>query len=264
MRRDKLVFHIRKVANPCYETDEETKVGETCNTHEVPEIPSDDEPNEATSGEFFRQRQPKAEWLNRGLKMIEDSKSVLDVAQNVIEMSKKLFKKLMNYRVFKGRQMEFIVAAVVYHGAKCVRAPRSLKEITTLSRTPKREVGKCVNLLNRILSFQCVEVGDNAILQMCNKLNLRSFERSMALEVFKNINKMDLLGGRNPYTVSAVCILLVAKGLIPSLRYETVAEVANITVSTLKITMKELWPLRGKILPDFFLDNESYDWESLH
>ena len=83
---------------------------------------------------------------------------------------------------------------------------------------------------------------------MCNQLDLKQKLRLAAFEVFKNISRQGLLGGKNPYTIAGASLMLPAAILDPQLSYEQVAGVVNVTVGTIKSAVSELLPFKAKLL----------------
>lgn len=96
--------------------------------------------------------------LTKGFSIIKDFCETLHLPSKVQDKSKSIFKDIEKNRKLKGRNMESVVAAVLYVAAKCCDCQRSLKgnlvckrtiDIAMNTNTHKKDVTRCLKLVRK-------------------------------------------------------------------------------------------------------------------
>ncbi len=82
--------------------------------------------------------------------------------------------------------------------------------------------------------------------------------RGASIEVYRNISKADIFGGKNPLTVVAASILLPARALKPELTAENLADETKMAANTIKASFKVLWNERARLLPKSLVNHPVY------
>ena len=198
--------------------------------------------------------------LSKGFTVINEFSTILRLPSDVINTSRELFGRIVKKKKLKGRNLESVVAAVLYVSAKQMNNPRNLKEIIAKTSTVKKEVGRCVKLIRQFSNIggSIIESNESILDQLCNKLDVEQKLKLAALEILKNIMRKELFGGKSPYTIASVVIHLATLALDPNMSSEKIVEKANITVGTLRGAVKDIWYLRKDLLPKTLLDNPVY------
>ena len=198
--------------------------------------------------------------LSKGSTVINEFSTILRLPSDVINTSRELFGRIVKKKKLKGRNLESVVAAVLYVSAKQMNNPRNLKEIIAKTSTVKKEVGRCVKLIRQFSNIggSIIESNESILDQLCNKLDVEQKLKLAALEILKNIMRKELFGGKSPYTIASVVIYLATLALDPNMSSEKIVEKANITVGTLRGAVKDIWYLRKDLLPKTLLDNPVY------
>jgi len=198
--------------------------------------------------------------LSKGFTVINEFSTILRLPSDVINTSRELFGRIVKKKKLKGRNLESVVAAVLYVSAKQMNNPRNLKEIIAKTSTVKKEVGRCVRLVKQFSNIggSIIESNESILDQLCNKLDVEQKLKLAALEILKNIMRKELFGGKSPYTIASVVIYLATLALDPNMSSEKIVEKANITVGTLRGAVKDIWYLRKDLLPKTLLDNPVY------
>ena len=194
--------------------------------------------------------------LMKGSQVINEFSGILKLPSEIINASRELFRKIVKKKKLKGRNLESVVAAVLYVSAKQMNNPRNLKEIIMKTQTVKKEVGRCVRLVKQFSSnaVPAPESNETILEQMCNRLDVEQKVRLCSLEVLKNITRKELFGGKSPYTIASVALYLASLVLNPKITQDEIVEKANLTVATLKSSYKEILHLRRELLPKDLAD----------
>lgn len=201
--------------------------------------------------------------LGKGFTVINEFSGILKLPSDIVNASRELFGRIVKKKKLKGRNLESVVAAVLYVSAKQMNNPRNLKEIILKTSTVKKEVGRCVRLVKQFSTSGGSTLESNEIIleHLCNKLDVEQKLKLASLEISKNIMRKELFGGKSPYTIASVALYLAALALDPNLSQEKIVEKASITVGTLKVAIKDIWHLRKDLLPKSLIDNPVYAGE---
>jgi len=186
--------------------------------------------------------------LMRGFNVIKDFADQLHLPSEIVEKSKGLFKNIEKKKKLKGRNLDSVIAAVLYVSAKQCSNPKNLKDVITKTGTKKKDVVRCIGLVRQFSNTGGENI-EQMVQNLCNKLNVGNKVRNSSIEVVRNIDQFEYLGGKNPYTKASVAICLVAKALAPDITPETVADQAKLSASTIKSSLKEIMTWRYKLLP---------------
>ena len=128
---------------------------------------------------------------------------------------KELLIKVENEKKLKGRSLDYIIASVIYVACRNGGIPRPLAEIAKSLDLDKKAVSKCFNSIKNII----IDNTDNQISQnvaglvgsYCKKMDLPVNVKDVAVEISDLICKKEVIAGRNPSTIAAVCILIASK-----------------------------------------------------
>eukprot|EP00831_Metopus_contortus_P035519 TRINITY_DN2827_c0_g1_i10.p1 TRINITY_DN2827_c0_g1~~TRINITY_DN2827_c0_g1_i10.p1 ORF type:complete len:220 (-),score=61.07 TRINITY_DN2827_c0_g1_i10:164-823(-) len=195
---------------------------------------------------FFFFKQKTAYEMQRGL--VGSEMCIRDRYQRRVHGKKK---KL------KGRNMEAVVAAILYVAAKQCSNPRNMRDIFSSTGTKKKDVIRCVNLVRKFTQ-ETNDSTEDVVLHMCNKLNLESSFLHQAQEIARKMDELALLGGRNPYTKGSVAIFLVSKVYQDNPSQDDIAAVAKITAATIRNSIKDVGPYVQELLPESLAGHPIY------
>jgi len=227
--------------------------------------------------------------LNRTMSKVQDVKSekqlvavfkeIQSMAERiglpkvVADTAKQLYKKAEDKRAegeksLRGKKQEPIIASCIFIACKQQKVPRTFKEICNLTKVPKREIGRCYNLLKKILYTQEPKVNsddiniseivtadtgfariDSFIERFGTQLGLPANIRKSARIVALNANKASTLGGKSHITLVAAALYFATHLLKEPKSSKDVADVCGCTESTMKSAYKQLYESRDKLTP---------------
>jgi len=192
----------------------------------------------------------------------------------VADTAKQLYKKAEEKRAegersLKSKKQEYIIATCIFIACKQCRVPRTFKEICNLTKVPKKEIGRCYNLLKKILYVQgpektkiddisideivTVESGNDKIesfigrfgTQLALPPNIQKYAKTIAI----NAANDGTLGGKSTTTLVAAALYFATHMQSDQRSSKEVAEVCGCTESTMKTAYKQLYKHRDKITP---------------
>ncbi len=221
--------------------------------------------------------------LNRTMNKVQDVKSEkqivavfneiqsmaerIGLSRVVADTAKQLFKKAEDKRQkgvksLRGKKQDPIIAACIYIACKQQKVARTLHEISSLTKVPKKEIGRCYKLLKGILytpeensdDININEIADSGdskinsyIERFGSQLGLPAHLRKNARTVAINANKAGTLGGKSPITLVAACLYFATHMLKDPKSSKDVAEVCGCTESTMKSAYRQLYDNREEI-----------------
>ena len=174
---------------------------------------------------------------------------------------KELLIKVENEKKLKGRSLDYIIASVIYVACRNGGIPRPLAEIAKSLDLDKKAVSKCFNSIKNII----IDNTDNQISQnvaglvgsYCKKMDLPVNVKDVAVEISDLICKKEVIAGRNPSTIAAVCILIASKLTeYRRLNKKDIAEKTTTTENTISNAYQELLKYKEQIIPDNLKDKK--------
>jgi len=196
--------------------------------------------------------------LYRGSQLLINFGELLHLPSIVIDHCKNTLRKVIKDKKLKGRNLEALVVTILYVTAKAKGNPRNLKDVISKTQVVKKEMLRCIKLVNRFTSKDKCDVDDGIVEHICNRINLNNNIRAKAKQVLKNVLSKGILTGKNPYTVAGVAVLLVSKSLNPKVKESEIANTISLSESTVKNALKDIWSSRFDILPRELASNPVY------
>lgn len=186
--------------------------------------------------------------LMRGCRLVTSFGELLNLPAIVLTSSKDVLKKIIRKKKLKGRNLEALTVAILYTCAKVNSNPRNLNDVAERTGMHKKEILRCIKTVNKFCKVGSTALDSTMVEHICNRMCLNNYIMMDAIEVMKNINKLGLLSGRNPYTVAGAAIFTAATNLQPSLEIRDIAEAIQMSEATLRYTIKDLQPHLHKLL----------------
>ena len=196
--------------------------------------------------------------LQKIFKRADELSQKMKLDKVINEKIKDLLIKVEEEKKLKGRSLDYIIASVIYVACRIGGIPRRLAEIAKSLDLDKKAVNKCFNSIKNII----IDNTDNQISQnvaglvgsYCNKMELPQNVKDAAVDISNLICKSEVIAGRNPSTIAAVCILIASKLTEVNLNKKDIAEKTTTTENTISNAYQELLKYREHIIPDNLKD----------
>ena len=199
--------------------------------------------------------------LQKIFKRADELSQKMNLDQLITVKMKELLIKVEKEKKLKGRSLDYIIASVIYVACRNGGIPRPLAEIAKSLDLDKKAVSKCFNSIKNII----IDNTDNQISQnvaglvgsYCNKMDLPVNVKDVAVEISDLICKKEVIAGRNPSTIAAVCILIASKLTeYRRLNKKDIAEKTTTTENTISNAYQELLKYKEHIIPENLKDKK--------
>lgn len=184
--------------------------------------------------------------LIQALRDLDRLSSNLGIPLDVRERAAVIYRNALKARMIRGRSIEAIVAASIYAACRVDNVPRSLDEISSVSRYSKKEIGRNFRIMNGHLRLDILpSKPENYINGICSKLKLPAGTRDASLRILKQAESLGLICGRSPNGIAAAAIYLASELTGEHHTQNDFAVAAGITEVTLRTRLNEFSLMPG-------------------
>jgi len=190
---------------------------------------------------------------------IEQKCKKAKILQPIIDNALNLYKKISEskhkdgknkgkYLIVRGVNRIALMGASVFYGAKMQKQPRSPKEIANIFdiklKYMNRGRKKFLTLIDNNILVNMLENNESCdfVERYCNKLSLDKKCTMKAIEIIKNINRLQIASNHEPPSVAAASILLMADFFKLSISKKDLHEHFKISEVTIAKTYKRVHP----------------------
>jgi transcription initiation factor TFIIB len=166
--------------------------------------------------------------LTRGFQTIEELCNTLNLNDTVSECAKEIFKEIEEKKKLRGRAHDAVIAAIVFIACKRKKNPRSLKEISAISNTKRKEVTKCFSLIKKLMPApSSTNSAVDYASRFAVKLRFPEQLRRACKDVAERAIALGIVTGRNPMTVASASVYIV--GALTADYSRTFREISDIS-----------------------------------
>ncbi len=167
--------------------------------------------------------------------------SLLNIPPDVEEEAARIYRLAVTKGLVRGRSMESVVVGAIYIAARLFNLPRSLNEVTELTNTNKRDVGKTYRFIARELSIKMLPSGPiDYIPKFASKLNFSAETQTKAIEILKKAEAEELTSGRGPTGLAAAALYVASLISGEKRTQREIADVVSVTEVTIRNRYKEI------------------------
>ncbi|MFC7204072.1 transcription initiation factor IIB family protein [Haloferax namakaokahaiae] len=194
-----------------------------------------------TWNERFRTRDSKERNLKQALGEIDRMASALGLPDNVRETASVIYRRALDDDLLPGRSIEGVATSALYASARMAGTPRSLDEITNVSRVEKDEIARTYRYVVRELKLE-IKPADPVqyVPRFASELDLSEESERRARQLLENAKKQSIHSGKSPVGLAAAAVY--AAGLLTNekVTQNEVSDVANISEVTIRNRYHEL------------------------
>lgn len=188
--------------------------------------------------------------LTTGFKEIAVISERLNLPQCVRQQAEVLYKKVYDTRALRGRSQDAVIAACVYIACRRETAARTFKEICAVSKSSKRDIGRCFKQILQSLEENVEIISTNDFMsRFCTHLNLNNDVQKVAMHMAKAAEREGIVSGRTPITIAAAAIYMASHACGFRKNIKDIADIAGVADSTIRqlykimlIDAKRLYP----------------------
>ncbi|MFT4944118.1 MAG: transcription initiation factor TFIIB [Halovenus sp.] len=194
-----------------------------------------------TWNERFRTRDSKERNLKQALGEIDRMASALGLPENVRETASVIYRRALEENLLPGRSIEGVSTAAVYASARQAGVPRSLDEITEVSRVEKSEIARTYRYVVRELGLEVKPADpESYVPRFASSLELSEESERRARELLQNAKEEGVHSGKSPVGLAAAAVYAAALLTNEKTTQAAVSEVADISEVTIRNRYHEL------------------------
>jgi transcription initiation factor TFIIB len=194
-----------------------------------------------TWNERFRTRDSKERNLKQALGEIDRMASALGLPKNVRETASVIYRRALSEDLLPGRSIEGVSTASLYAAARQANTPRSLDEVTNVSRVEKDEIARTYRYVVRELSLE-IEPADPVqyVPRFASELELSDEGERRARELLNAAKQKGIHSGKSPVGLAAAAVYAASLLANEKVTQKEVSNVANISEVTIRNRYHEL------------------------
>ncbi|WP_435347541.1 transcription initiation factor IIB [Haloarchaeobius sp. HRN-SO-5] len=194
-----------------------------------------------TWDERFRTRNSRERNLKQALGEIDRMASALGLPEDVRETASVIYRRALNDDLLPGRSIEGVATASLYAAARLADVPRSLDEVSAVSRVDDMEFKRTYRYLVRELELE-VQPADpeHYVARFASELGLSDEGELRARELLRSAKEAGIHSGKSPVGLAAAAVYAAALLTNERLTQSEVSEVANVSEVTIRNRYKEL------------------------
>ena len=194
-----------------------------------------------TWNERFRTRDSKERNLKQALGEIDRMASALGLPENVRETASVIYRRALDEDLLPGRSIEGVSTAALYAAARQAGTPRSLDEISAVSRVEKDEIARTYRYVVRELSLEIQPADPGSYVpRFASDLDLSDETERRARGLLETAKGTTVLSGKSPVGLAAAAVYAASLLTNEKVTQSEVSEVANISEVTIRNRYKEL------------------------
>ncbi len=191
--------------------------------------------------ERFRTRDSKERNLKQALGEIDRMASALGLPTNVRETASVIYRRALNDGLLPGRSIEGVATSCVYAAARMAGVPRSLDEISDVSRVEKSEIARTYRYVSRELSLEVKPADpEQYVPRFTSSLGLSEETERRARQLLKNAKEQGVHSGKSPVGLAAAAVYAAALLTNEKTTQAAVSQVADISEVTIRNRYHEL------------------------
>ena len=166
--------------------------------------------------------------------------SALGVPRSVREVASVIYRRALNEDLIRGRSIEGVSTATLYAACRKEGIPRSLEEVTAVSRVERKEIGRTYRYISQALGLEMEPVDPTKYVpRFCSDLDLSEEVQTMANEIIETSAEEGLLSGKSPTGFAAAAIYAASLLCNQKKTQREVADVAQVTEVTIRNRYQE-------------------------
>jgi transcription initiation factor TFIIB len=191
--------------------------------------------------ERFRTRDARERNLKQALGEIDRMASALGLPDNVRETASVIYRRALDEDLLPGRSIEGVSTACVYAAARQAGVPRSLDEISDVSRVEKSEVARTYRYVVRELSLEIKPADpEQYVPRFASELDLSEESEHRARGLLQNAKEKGVHSGKSPVGLAAAAVYAASLLTNEKTTQAAVSEVADISEVTIRNRYHEL------------------------
>jgi transcription initiation factor TFIIB len=199
-----------------------------------------------TWDERFRSKDSQERNLKQALGEVDRMASALGLPEAVRETASVIYRRALDADLLRGRSIEGIASASLYAGARQMGTPRSLREITSVSRVEKLRIQRTYRYIAQELGLG-VELADphSYITRFVSDLDVTHEVEQIGHELLDAGKAQNVHSGKSPVGLAAAAVYAASRLANQRVTQEEVAEATDVSMVTIRNRYQELLTAYG-------------------
>ncbi|WP_049917014.1 transcription initiation factor IIB [Halogeometricum pallidum] len=194
-----------------------------------------------TWDERFRSKDAQERNLKHALGEVDRMASALGLPEAVRETASVVYRQALDADLLRGRSIEGVASASLYAGARQMGTPRSLSEVTTVSRVEKLRIQRAYSYIAQELGLG-VELADphTYVTRFVSDLDVTHEVEQIGHELLDAGNAQNVHSGKSPVGLAAAAVYAASRLANQRVTQETVAATTDVSMVTIRNRYQEL------------------------
>jgi transcription initiation factor TFIIB len=172
--------------------------------------------------------------LQFALSEIDRMGSAMGVPRNIRTVASVIYRRALNEDLIRGRSIEGVSTAALYAACRREGIPRSLEEVSEVSRVKRKEIGRTYSYLSDELGLEIRPTNPKKFVpRYCAELELSNDVEIKAKEIIEK-TAAELLSGKAPTGFAAAAVYTASLLCDERRTQREVAEIAQVTEVTIR------------------------------
>ena len=178
--------------------------------------------------------------LQQALGEIDRMASATGVPKSVREVACVIYRQALDQDLIRGRSIEGMTTAALMAGCRQEGIPRSLDDLTEVSRVERREIGRSYRYISEELSLSLKPVDPGQYIpRFASELDLEDATQRKAIQIVKQTTEEGLHAGKSPTGFAAAAVYLASLLCADQRTQREIADTADVTTVTIRNRYKE-------------------------
>lgn len=178
---------------------------------------------------------------------LERIRDKIGVSDTVMEKSAYLYRKIVERRLTRGRNITTFVAASLYTACRITETPRTVKDIQKASGVSRRDLTKYYRLMLKEFDLQIPMLDPTqCVVRIANNVGISEKTKRFAIDLLYKAKQHGVLEGKDPTSTAATAIYIACKKMKETFSQRKIAMAANVTEITIRNRTKGLLMIMEK------------------
>jgi transcription initiation factor TFIIB len=165
----------------------------------------------------------------------------LSAPLSVREQAAAIYRKVLSMGLVRGRSIRVMVAASLYAALRTSNLPRSLNEVSRISRIEKKDLARCYRLIVRELGISIPRPSALAFIsKIAEKVGVSNKTVEAAVQVLHEAEMKHASAGKDPRGLAAAALYIASRMVGEEITQYEIAAAAGVTEVTVRNRYREL------------------------
>lgn len=179
--------------------------------------------------------------LSYALSELDRIAAQLELPKNVREAASMVYRKTVEKDLIRGRSIESSTASAIYIACRQFGIPRTLDELSDVTKHSKKEIGKSYRVIARGLGIHLPPINAiDYVPRFASELNLPGTVQTKAIDILREVINEGLGSGKGPTGIAAAAIYISCVLAEVKRTQKEISEITGVTEVTVRNRYKEI------------------------